>query len=76
MEEPNKSKKSTSSAQIPESTQNIPVKEEEEKKNVEIVKSEVQAKPEGSNPGEGTRSNPDGVSALITEESNPDSAKS
>ena len=79
LEEPKKSKDS-SSYQIPLSVQSTPVEEEEkkkaeeeeEKKSVEIVESETQAKPEGLNPDEGTRSNPDELSALIPDESNTD----
>ena len=72
LEEPKKSKKDSSSNQIPLSVQSTPVEEEEEKKSVEIVESETQAKPEGLNPDEGTRSNPDEISASIPDESNPD----
>ena len=71
LEEPKKSKKNSSSNQIPESVQSTPV-EEEKKRIDEVVESDPQAKPEGSNPDEGSKSNPDGVSATIPEESNPD----
>ena len=79
MEEPKKSKKNSSSNQIPESIQSTPV-EKEKKKTDEVVESESQANPEGSNPDGGSRSNPDGdsntnpdgVSATIPDESNPD----
>ena len=71
LEEPKKSKKNSSSNQIPESVQSTPV-EEEKKRIDEVVESDPQAKPEGSNHDEGSKSNPDGVSAIIPEESNPD----
>ena len=71
LEEPKKSKKNSSSNQIPESIQSTP-SEEEKKRIDEVVESKPQVKPEGSNPDEGTRSNPDGVSTSIPEESNPD----
>ena len=66
LEEHKKSKKNSSSNQIPESVQSTPV-EEEKKRIDEVVESDPQA-----NPDEGSRSNPDGVSATIPEESNPD----
>ena len=39
-----------------------------------IIESEAQAEPEGLNPDENEKSNPDGSAALITEEANPDGA--
>ena len=52
LEESKKSKKNSSSNQIPESVQSTPV-EEEKKRIDEVVESYPQAKPEGSNPDEG-----------------------
>ena len=70
LEEPKKSKKNSSSNQIPESVQSTPV-EEEKKRIDEVVESDPQANPEGSNPDGVSATIPDGSSIANPDEPNP-----